>query len=206
MPTTDPEEAYGLLLSLHVTYEEWINELHPENVHHGVEHGNARLDVDYRFYLPASDHLHLWNNHPFVLHELIVESHIPEEEDEEEDEEGAAGPPRSQTSSVDSFEAKLEDLEVHEEEEEEEVWDYDKEKDIDKEKAGGSSSDDSSGGKGGAATASRHKVSRKSSGGGTKHRSSKAQVVKLDMRGTALRLLGSYVTVLDAVRADCVSW
>lgn len=40
------------------TYEEWIEELHPENV---AQHEESKLIIDHRFYVKESDHLILWN-------------------------------------------------------------------------------------------------------------------------------------------------
>jgi hypothetical protein len=38
------------------SYEEWIAELHPENVRH-----NGEQTFDQRFYIEESDHLRQWN-------------------------------------------------------------------------------------------------------------------------------------------------
>lgn len=42
------------------TYEEWIQELHPENVHEGSLFQDI-TEVDLRFYVEDSDHRLLWN-------------------------------------------------------------------------------------------------------------------------------------------------
>jgi hypothetical protein len=41
------------------TYEEWIIDLHPENVFEQ----DGKLVLDHRFYVDDSDHRHLWNQH-----------------------------------------------------------------------------------------------------------------------------------------------
>jgi len=43
------------------TYEEWIGELHPENVHSSKR--NGKLAIDHRFYIEGSDHRRIWNAH-----------------------------------------------------------------------------------------------------------------------------------------------
>jgi len=40
------------------TYEQWIAELHPENI---TAETAAAIHIDHRFYLPDSDHRRLWN-------------------------------------------------------------------------------------------------------------------------------------------------
>ena len=43
------------------TYEEWIQDLHPENVHDGKLLSDLDKEVDLRFYVEESDHRLLWN-------------------------------------------------------------------------------------------------------------------------------------------------
>merc|ERR1712012_707332 len=42
------------------TYEQWIGELHPENLRTDVSDGE--VSIDHRFYIEGSDHLRLWNS------------------------------------------------------------------------------------------------------------------------------------------------
>jgi len=41
------------------TYEEWIAEIHPENMRTNTNDGE--IPIDHRFYMEASDHRLLWN-------------------------------------------------------------------------------------------------------------------------------------------------
>ena len=43
------------------TYEEWISDLHPENVHEGKLLEGMGKELDHRFYVAESDHRLLWN-------------------------------------------------------------------------------------------------------------------------------------------------
>jgi hypothetical protein len=43
------------------TYEQWIENLHPENAHDGKLLEGMEKEIDLRFYLEESDHLRLWN-------------------------------------------------------------------------------------------------------------------------------------------------
>jgi hypothetical protein len=43
------------------TYEQWIENLHPENAHDGKLLAGLEKEIDLRFYLEESDHLQLWN-------------------------------------------------------------------------------------------------------------------------------------------------
>jgi hypothetical protein len=43
------------------TYEQWIQDVHPENVAPGILLPEMGLEVDGRFYVEESDHLILWN-------------------------------------------------------------------------------------------------------------------------------------------------
>lgn len=45
----------------HVTYEEWISDLHPENLHEGKLLEGMGKELDHRFYVAESDHRLLWN-------------------------------------------------------------------------------------------------------------------------------------------------
>ena len=50
------------------TYEEWIQDLHPENVQHGKILEDLWV-IDARFYVESSDHRRLWN-------ETVPEKHV----------------------------------------------------------------------------------------------------------------------------------
>ena len=45
------------------TYEEWIEDLHPENAHDGKLLEDLDKEIDLRFYVEESDHRILWNEH-----------------------------------------------------------------------------------------------------------------------------------------------
>ena len=45
------------------TYEEWIADLHPENIHEGKLLDGLGSELDHRFYVEDSDHRILWNSH-----------------------------------------------------------------------------------------------------------------------------------------------
>mmetsp|Transcript_7718 Transcript_7718/g.22392 ORF Transcript_7718/g.22392 Transcript_7718/m.22392 type:complete len:193 (+) Transcript_7718:3-581(+) len=45
------------------TYEQWIEDLHPENAHEGKLLDGMDKEIDLRFYVAESDHLQLWNQH-----------------------------------------------------------------------------------------------------------------------------------------------
>lgn len=48
-------------LNPHATYEEWISDLHPENLHEGKLLEGMGKELDHRFYVAESDHRLLWN-------------------------------------------------------------------------------------------------------------------------------------------------
>lgn len=43
------------------TYEQWIEDLHPENAHDPMLLQEMDKEIDLRFYVKESDHLQLWN-------------------------------------------------------------------------------------------------------------------------------------------------
>jgi len=45
------------------SYEEWIEDLHPENAHEGKLLQGLGKIIDHRFYVEDSDHRRLWNDH-----------------------------------------------------------------------------------------------------------------------------------------------
>jgi hypothetical protein len=45
------------------TYEQWIEDLHPENAHDGQLLMDMDKEIDLRFYVLESDHRQLWNDH-----------------------------------------------------------------------------------------------------------------------------------------------
>lgn len=53
------------------TYEEWIKELHPDNVEKGMLLDEFTV-VDLRFYVEDSDHRIIWNNHEKVSEDRFV--------------------------------------------------------------------------------------------------------------------------------------
>jgi hypothetical protein len=59
------------------TYEEWIQDLHPENANQGLLFSDIQ-QIDERFYVQESDHRRLWN-------EAIEEQQQQSEEDKNED-------------------------------------------------------------------------------------------------------------------------
>jgi hypothetical protein len=46
-----------------VTYEEWIEDFHPENAHDGKLLADLDKEIDLRFYVQESDHRILWNKY-----------------------------------------------------------------------------------------------------------------------------------------------
>ena len=50
-----------LAIDPHATYEEWISDLHPENLHEGKLLEGMGKELDHRFYVAESDHRLLWN-------------------------------------------------------------------------------------------------------------------------------------------------
>jgi hypothetical protein len=66
-------------LELHpeATYEEWISDLHPENLHEGLLLEGLGKDLDHRFYVAESDHRLLWNrNLGSIRREVYPKSHM----------------------------------------------------------------------------------------------------------------------------------
>jgi len=53
------------------TYEEWIEELHPENLHHGKLLPDMSKELDHRFYVKESDHRKMWNSHLDTLRRYV---------------------------------------------------------------------------------------------------------------------------------------
>ena len=45
------------------TYEDWIEDLHPENTYEGKLLADMGKEVDLRFYVEESDHRRIWNEH-----------------------------------------------------------------------------------------------------------------------------------------------
>jgi len=50
-------------------YEDWVKEVHPDNVHHHK--------IDHRFYVEASDHRKLWNDHLQDSTGTIIRKYVP---------------------------------------------------------------------------------------------------------------------------------
>lgn len=50
-----------LAMNPNATYEEWISDLHPENLHEGKLLEGMGKELDHRFYVAESDHRLLWN-------------------------------------------------------------------------------------------------------------------------------------------------
>lgn len=46
----------------HASYNEWIEDLHPENAHEGTLLEGLSKTIDHRFYVEESDHRKLWND------------------------------------------------------------------------------------------------------------------------------------------------
>ena len=63
---TYPESHYGF----HPRYDEWIENLHPENAYEGKLISGLDKEIDLRFFLEESDHRKLWNQY------AIPERHV----------------------------------------------------------------------------------------------------------------------------------
>lgn len=63
----------------HASYEQWIQELHPENVSPGGIFDDLQ-EVDSRFYVKESDHRILWNSKVAPRLQVAPRTVLPEEE------------------------------------------------------------------------------------------------------------------------------
>ena len=86
-----------------VTYEEWIEEIHPENTRMWKSKDNL-LTVDHRFYVEASDHRKIWNDNLGGVRQFV-----PVRNFEDDDQAEFVGPCMKRSVSVEFIE-DLEDI------------------------------------------------------------------------------------------------